>query len=183
MPLLPIEPHRFREYKARLIERYTREVGRVLEVGCGFRHYERFCKGREYVGIDLDPSLRPIIVASAERLPLRDACFETVVMLDVLEHVADFEAALRESARVLASGGRLIIVTPNTAGFGFYDSYADKTHIHHFTWRSLESVLKKYNLAVERRVPLHLHIFWPLCLLRSKLLMPIQQSVCLVARR
>ncbi|MCS7145806.1 MAG: class I SAM-dependent methyltransferase [Nitrososphaerota archaeon] len=180
MRLLPLEPHRFRQYKAELVGEHTRGVGRVLEVGCGLRHYERYCGGLEYVGLDVNLSMRPSVVASAERLPFRDCCFEVVFMLDVLEHVGDVEAALRECVRVLRRGGRLLVTTPNTTGFGFYDSFADRTHLHHFSWRGLEEILRKSGLSVERRIPLHLHIFWPI---RSRLLMPLQQSICLVARR
>ncbi|MEM0481826.1 MAG: class I SAM-dependent methyltransferase [Nitrososphaerota archaeon] len=183
MPLLPIEPHRFRRYKAELVEAFTRHASRVLEVGCGLRLYEGYCRSLEYVGVDVDASVSPNILADAVRLPFRDSCFEGIIMLDSLEHVADAEAALRECARVLKDGGRLLITTPNTRGFGLYDSFADRTHIHHFNWSSIEGMLRRNGLRVERRIPLHLHIFWPLRLLRSPLLVPLQQSICLVARR
>lgn len=180
MRLLSVEPHRFHRYKAELVGEYTRGVDRVLEVGCGLRHYERYCRGAEYVGVDSDSTLKPMVVARAESLPFRESCFEVVVMLDVLEHVGDLEAALRECVRVLRRGGRLLVTTPNTVGFGFYDSFADRTHLHHFSWHSLENTLRKVGLSVERRIPLHLHIFWPI---RSSLLVQFQQSICLVARR
>jgi SAM-dependent methyltransferase len=183
MPLLRIEPHRFRHYKAELVEAFTRHVGRVLEIGCGLRLYESYCRGLEYVGVDVDASVRPNILADAVKLPFRDSCFEIIIMLDSLEHVADADAAVRECVRVLKDGGRLLITTPNTRGFGFYDSFADRTHIHHFNWSSLEKVLRRNGLKVEKRVPLHLHIYWPLRLLRSRLLVPLQQSICVVARR
>ncbi len=183
MPLLPIEPHRFRHYKAELVDAFTKRARRVLEVGCGLRLYESYCRGLEYVGVDVDVAVRPNILADAARLPFRDHCFEAVIMLDSLEHVVDADAAVRECVRVLKQGGRLLITTPNTRGFGLYDSFADRTHIHHFNWSSLESILRRNGLMVEGRIPLHLHIFWPLRLLHSRLLVPLQQSICLVARR
>ena len=183
MPLLRIEPHRFRRYKAELVEAFTRHAHRVLEIGCGPRLYESYYRGPEYVGVDVDASVRPNILADAVRLPFRDSCFEVIVMLDVLEHVADADAALRECVRVLKDRGKLLITTPNTRGFGIYDSFADRTHIHHFNWSSLEKMLRRNGLRVERRIPLHLHIFWPLRLLRSHRLIPLQQSICVVARR
>ena len=183
MPLLPVEPHRFRLYKALLVERFTAGAGKVLEIGCGLRWYESHCRGAEYVGLDMDPTLRPNVLAHAESLPFHDSCFDVIIMLDVLEHVADAEAALRECVRVLKSGGKLVITTPNTLGFGIYDSYADRTHLHHFSWSSLERMLRENGLRVEKRIPLHLHIFWPLRLLSSPKLIKLQQSICVVARR
>ena len=41
-----------------------------------------------------------------------DGAFDAVVSLDVLEHVPDFRAALREFARVLRPGGRLVLTVP-----------------------------------------------------------------------
>lgn len=183
MVQLRVEPHRFRLYKAELLEKYSSGLGRVLEIGCGLRWYEKFCRGSEYIGLDRDLSLRPIVQSVAESLPLRDSCVETVVMFDVLEHVSDVRKALRECFRVLKKGGRLVITTPNTFGFGIYDSFADRTHLHHFSWFGLEKKLKEGGMTVEKRIPLHLHIFWPLSHLRSRLLIPFQQSICVVAKR
>lgn len=51
-------------------------------------------------------------------LSFGDACFDAAVTLDVLEHVPDFAAALRELARVLRPGGTLVLTVP---------FYADRT--------------------------------------------------------
>lgn len=48
-----------------------------------------------------------------DRLPFDDARFDLVVMIEVLEHVMDKNALLREIHRVLRPGGRLYLTTPN----------------------------------------------------------------------
>lgn len=46
-------------------------------------------------------------------LPFRDAAFELVVMLEVIEHLPNIPHALSEVARVLKPGGTAILTTPN----------------------------------------------------------------------
>lgn len=52
------------------------------------------------------------VTADAARLPFAAATFDTVIASDVVEHLPEPEAALREAGRVLAPGGRLYISFP-----------------------------------------------------------------------
>ncbi len=49
--------------------------------------------------------------ADLYRCPLHDAAFDFVVVPDVLEHLSDPAAALREAARLLRPGGRMFLST------------------------------------------------------------------------
>jgi SAM-dependent methyltransferase len=53
------------------------------------------------------------MTAAAEQLPFRDACLDVVVLNEVIEHVHDDAATLREAMRVLRPGGTVIIYAPN----------------------------------------------------------------------
>lgn len=59
----------------------------------------------------------PIAVAAGERLPYPDAAFDLVTCLDVLEHVEDAQAVLREMRRVLKPAGVALTTVPNRRAF------------------------------------------------------------------
>ncbi|MEO8082812.1 MAG: class I SAM-dependent methyltransferase [Ardenticatenales bacterium] len=54
-----------------------------------------------------------VVAAVGEHLPLGDGLVRTVLLHEVLEHVADDRATVREAVRVLEVGGRVIIFVPN----------------------------------------------------------------------
>src|SRR5688572_22578127 len=77
-------------------------------------------------GVDFDPAA--VAAARARGLPVREgdlgSCafpqgtFDAVVAVHLVEHVPDPRAFLAEAARVLAPGGRLVLVTPNLRSRG-----------------------------------------------------------------
>lgn len=99
--------------------------GRVLEVGIGtglnMPFYDR-ARVKHIVGVDPALRMHPMAVKriekagfevllvglSAERLPIPDACFDTVVSTYTLCTIPDPVSALREMRRVLAPGGKLL---------------------------------------------------------------------------
>jgi SAM-dependent methyltransferase len=89
--------------------------GRLLDVGCGQRPYEKtfFAGATEYIGCDyLSERSRPDVVCSATDLTFPDNSFDTVVSTEVLEHVPEPQRAMNEMRRVLKPGGHLILSTP-----------------------------------------------------------------------
>lgn len=80
----------------------------TLNVGCGDLHIEGA------VNIDLRADVADIL-ADVRALPYADAVADRVIALDLLEHFpADHTAALlAEWARVLRTGGELVVKVPN----------------------------------------------------------------------
>ena len=101
---------------------------RLLEIGCGSGRQLEFLRqlGWRVEGLDLDPVA--VKVASARGLTVHtgslkeqnfpDQYFDAVVSSHVIEHVHDPIGLLRECGRVLRPGGKLVVITPNTASWG-----------------------------------------------------------------
>lgn len=97
----------------------ARAAGHALDVGCSDRSAGTALAGlSSYVGLDYPDTAvglyqaRPDVYGDAARLPFADRSFDCVLMLDVLEHVAEPEAALAEAGRVLRVGGQLLLTVP-----------------------------------------------------------------------
>jgi ubiquinone/menaquinone biosynthesis C-methylase UbiE len=106
-----------------LVERASlRPDDRFLDIGCGpgaaLEHAAR--TGAQVAGVDPSPSMvaraskrvptADVRVGSAEGLPFPDDHFTVVANVSSFHHWADREAGLREILRVLAPGGRLLIM-------------------------------------------------------------------------
>lgn len=88
--------------------------GRVLDVGCGKRPFQRFLPAAvtEYVGQDNDPAVNPDILGDATDIAADSERFDTVLCNEVLEHVYQPREVLSEIHRVLKPGGHVYITVP-----------------------------------------------------------------------
>ncbi len=82
-------------------------------------------------------------------LPFGDACFDQVLLLNVLTYAAEPARALTEAARVLRSGGDLVVTT--LAAHEHDDLAAHYGHVHSgFRTQSLRGWLHAAGLVVDR---------------------------------
>jgi SAM-dependent methyltransferase len=86
-------------------------AGRVLDAGCGHRPY-RHLISEWHVGLDLDARVRPDVVGDVTHLPFATGSFDVVFACELLEHLPDPAASVREFARVLQPAGRLLLTVP-----------------------------------------------------------------------
>lgn len=98
----------------------SRGVTRVLDVGCGEGFLQPIIEsaGIEYLGIDsskeqLKDAPPNRIFGDASNLPFADGSFDGVAALYMLYHFDEPEVVVRESERVLASGGVFISCAPS----------------------------------------------------------------------
>jgi methionine biosynthesis protein MetW len=148
---------------------------RLLDIGSGEGSFIMKVRDQfeEVYGIDISEkavelSLKQGIHAKQANLnnepfPFPDGYFNTVVALDVIEHIFDPILFLKEIHRVLAQNGYTIISTPNirkiqriaTLMMGHfprtsYDPVGfDGGHLHYFTSKDLRQLLEQNGFKVE----------------------------------
>jgi len=136
-------PNELHRYKIILDMLPNKDI-KILDVGCGTGFFEKLLWNRGYksvIGLDWSenclkiaksktPDYNYIRVNFEDKLPFKDNSFNTIVCLEVLEHVVSPLNLLKELLRV---GKEIIISTPN----GFWvelrlssNKIFDSEHIH-----------------------------------------------------
>lgn len=134
--------------------------GLLLDLGCGtggvLRNWmsRRPCVGTDRSELALQICQRrgfeTLVRSDLNHLPFPDGSFDTVLLLDVIEHLDDDVGFLREVARLAAPGGRVVIAVP---AFQFLWSQHDETfeHRRRYSARQLEAVVRAAGLVPERQ--------------------------------
>jgi 2-polyprenyl-3-methyl-5-hydroxy-6-metoxy-1,4-benzoquinol methylase len=144
-------------YNRWLHERFEHFLGaRILEVGSGVGNQTQFfVNDRERViASDIEPHyLRELTSRFADKRQVRIASFtfplsdadrqdlhaervDTIVCMNVLEHIDDHASTLRDFAQVLQPGGHLVLLVPALkALYGTLDE-----HLHHYRRYSREEL-------------------------------------------
>lgn len=125
----------------------------ILDMPCGRGFYLnmiRFVSKAKLIGADLDAEVIhkananighlndvTLLRANIYQLPFPDSIFDAVILSEVLEHIDDDVAGLKEAYRVLKPGGVAVITVPN-ANYPFWWDPINKTletlfrtHIQH----------------------------------------------------
>jgi SAM-dependent methyltransferase len=114
-------------YTNQIFERIAKQVrpGQSLELGAGTGFMKETVPG--LIRSDLNPRAGIDVCFDVHAIPFADNSLNNVVGVDILHHFAKPGLALSEMSRVLAPGGRLILVEPWTGPLGtlFY------RYIHH----------------------------------------------------
>lgn len=169
----------------------------VLDLGCGFgRHaYEAARRGAAVTALDagadevgkvrdtfgamaaageLGPAPRAgAVQGDALHLPFADGTFDRVIASEVLEHIPDDEAAMRELARVLRPGGTMAVTVPRcgpeVVNWVLSDEYHDVPggHVRIYRRSTLRARLAAAGLVPEgshHAHGLHSPYWWLRCL-------------------
>jgi len=149
----------------RLAYSWVSEKVRILDIGCGFGETLGYHKARgcDVYGVEADENIRMVAekfgfnvhVGLFDDRNYEPAFFDCVTMDQVIEHVTDPVATLKGVARILKPGGRVIISTPNSNGWGakvfgrHWINWHAPYHLHHFSVQSMKCSAEKAGLNIE----------------------------------
>jgi SAM-dependent methyltransferase len=145
----------------------------ILDVGCGTgANLEMLAQFGEASGVDVSTEalafcrqrgLQSVRLGEAEHLPYEDATFDLVTGLDVVEHLDDDIAGLREMHRVLRPGGYAFLFVP---AFMFLWGMQDDIshHRRRYTRAQIEQAVRTAGFEIERSTYANLTFFAPILL-------------------
>lgn len=84
--------------------------GRTLEIGGGFGNFKS--RNHNTISTDIQRFGNLDCVADGQMLPFQTGSFSTIVLIDVIHHIASPTLFFKEAARVLIPGGRLCMIEP-----------------------------------------------------------------------
>jgi len=156
-------------------------VLKILDAGCGEGHWLEAARerapGNDYYGFDV---IKVAVNSAKERcpfakiqlgdiaaMPAPDNFFDVIVCTEVLEHIIDYESAVKEMKRVLRPSGFLILTFPNefnwTIGRWLLGRKPVKIvdHINAFTPGTMKDIVK-LPVVSQRSLPFRLPFIFSL---------------------
>ena len=160
---------RAERYNRWMFEQLSPWLGRrVLEIGSGIGNFTRYLMGRDLVvATDLNPRYLRILANTFERhtrvevtpldlttfdpAPIAAQGIDTILCLNVLEHIADDRGALHRLHAALVPGGRLLLLVPaHERLYGAIDRAID--HHRRYDRAGIEARLREAGFQVEHTV-------------------------------
>jgi glycosyltransferase involved in cell wall biosynthesis len=139
---------------------------RVLEIGAGIGNLtKQFIPRQHYAATDIDPralhymrsfalgrpfmEIRHLNADKAEDFKGLEQSFDTVLIVNVLEHVADEQATLKNIYGALQPGGKVVVLVPQfPALYGSFDEMLE--HRERYTQKKLRDGLTKAGFDVSQ---------------------------------
>jgi len=169
-----------RKILAGFVEAICRQVTdrrpRILDVGCGTgANLLMLAEYGDAEGVDIsedalafcrERGLDKVRLGAGEQLPYDDGTFDLVTAFDVVEHMDDDLAGLREMRRVLRPGGRVLLFVPT---FMFLWGLQDDVSNHRRRYRlpQLRRVLEQAGFEIERTSYANITFFLPILVMRQ----------------
>lgn len=127
--------------------------GAVLDVGCAEQPFRALIEssGRRYVGMDVvQNSTRSVdIVSTLEDAPSSAQTYPVILCTEVLEHVADIDAAFAGLRRLVSSDGAVVLTVPFV-----FPLHMEPYDFRRLTMHGVQRLAADHRFTVEKSTPL-----------------------------
>lgn len=131
---------------------------KLLDLGCGKNKIKN--KKAIVVGVDIEAHSEADVIHDLNKFPypFRDSEFDEIVCFDILEHLGDIPAVIKELHRIGRGGAKIRIRSPHFSGaYG----YMDPTHLRGFSVFSFDHFCKNKKIVPH-------NIDWQLFLIKKR---------------
>ncbi|MDZ4756554.1 MAG: class I SAM-dependent methyltransferase [Bacteroidota bacterium] len=156
------------KWKLKVISKYQKITGEILDYGCGLGNFLNFCKqqGWKSTGMDVSENARNVVkerydinvFPNAEIKNQGNNKYDIITLWHVLEHVYDIDETVLEFHRILKDSGTLFIAVPNRKSYDAlhykekWDAYDVPRHIYHFSPEDMGVLMNRLGFKiVEKR--------------------------------
>lgn len=163
--------------KRKLVEKATGvKNGSILDVGCGIGSFIYEMKQNDWQVTGLEPDedakaiakqLYNIEPGTIEKLyELTPGTFDAITLWHVLEHVHDLQGYVKKLKELLKAKGKLFIAVPNYTSKDaaiykeFWAAYDVPRHLYHFSPASMQLLMEKHGLKVQKFKPMWFDSFY-----------------------
>ena len=159
--------------KVGLINSYHKEKGNLLDIGAGTGDFLVTAKvaGWQTTGIEPNENAKNLAISKGISFEnyiesIENQQFDVITMWHVMEHVPDVEYQIKQLKRLLKPNGTLIIAVPNYKSFDaqhygkFWAAYDVPRHLWHFSKISIEKLVSRENMKLEKILPMIFDSFY-----------------------
>ena len=166
--------------KVKLINKYTIEEKKLLDIGCGTGEFLINAKNKNWktVGVELNENARKKATdKNLEIYKSLDAInnqkFDVITLWHVLEHLPDLDKQINKITSLLNKNGTLIIAVPNYKSYDaqyykeFWAAYDTPRHLWHFSQNAIKNIFKNKKIEVVKTLPMYFDSYYVSLLLQS----------------
>ena len=148
---------------------------KILDYGCGTGDFLAYAKNKKLNVLGVEPNLKARQIA-AQKIGKENVLssdlneihqtFDIITLWHVLEHIPNIFEFLEELKNHLKPGGEIIIAVPNHLSYDakfykeFWAGYDVPRHLWHFSPESMQKLLQRFGMKIEKTQPLWFDSFY-----------------------
>ena len=162
--------------KLKLINSFNTDTKELLDIGCGTGDFLSIAKNANWnvTGIEPNEQAREIansktnnsVYNNMQLHQLKENSFDVITLWHVLEHLPNLEMHVYRLERLLKPNGKIVVAVPNYKSYdaayykSFWAAYDVPRHLWHFTKESIKILFSRYDMKVEKILPMKFDAFY-----------------------